>query len=843
MKLHLEDILSDTMDQVHNNSVLSQEILRSRLEDWRRRFDYKVTPTLDRTEYWSTTYATLWNRAWAEYDELEKDRISGGFARLTWQDQKEKNRSDDEDFMRKNKTKSPTLTTHDWSNVPLGMILEKHLGSPVSPDKSHVARALERWHKFWEVTAQQPEFERSLSFPQKTSWTLLAHWWSAAYQDPSISETAKSLLKTAGADPNSVKIFHGEPYLDTETFVRIRKSVYNATMYALFDKEFNPRYWRNHFKELKLMTLSFIRAKSIQHAAAQRLAYSSYAKMKQFSLPDIGRYVYSVALPCPWLPKEHRKKEKPFYLWDVERRQTVRVEDLPDEPEYCCVSHTWGRWRMNDVPIQGVPWLVPKNERFDVESLPEHLQRIQPKVTFIWIDLFCIPQDGSPKAEDEINRQALIFQNASRCIAWMNDVVEWTRTEKALNWIAISYLHTTTSTGIYDTESLLGPLYSEAQDVSEFFTHEIEVPEDEKLLLDRSDPRTFIAAGGRKLAELAYWFSSLWTLQEAMLCPSLTFVSRDWAPLKDGLGTAIPLDAFFGILNTVENVWYDDKPYTSWTDGPIQQYSRHRMSQELHTYERWPSGAMQLYTLCMVTRMDLLLESPQPAELLAVANTRQSTGSRAPAVMSALGITDWYKPNDGSHGKADLVLNFYPLPFVREAATKLGAVFYAADEKVESLSDTKDALNSGTKGSMMPFAGESGWSGGMLTVPFKYGHLSEDHPAVQTWVIRQDGSVSIKQAGILASTEDGLDNESVLRVFHSDRGKSIRFIDWANELPKGMCMFAVSLLRTSGWQQGLVVCGYRKHSFSPAQRLMKVANFITTGSDFPPITKVNWIVW
>ena len=335
MKLHLEDILSDTMDQVHNNSVLSQEILRSRLEDWRRRFDYKVTPTLDRTEYWSTTYATLWNRAWAEYDELEKDRISGGFARLTWQDQKEKNRSDDEDFMRKNKTKSPTLTTHDWFNVPWGMILEKHLGSPVSPDKSHVARALERWHKFWEVTAQQPEFERSLSFPQKTSWTLLAHWWSAAYQDPSISETAKSLLKTAGADPNSVKIFHGEPYLDTETFVRIRKSVYNATMYALFDKEFNPRSWQKHFKELKFMKLNVTRAKSIQRAAAQRLACTSYAKMKQFSLPDIGPYVCSVDLPCPWLPKERRKKEKPFYLWDVERRQTVRVEDLPDEPEYC----------------------------------------------------------------------------------------------------------------------------------------------------------------------------------------------------------------------------------------------------------------------------------------------------------------------------------------------------------------------------------------------------------------------------------------------------------------------------------------------------------------------------
>ena len=475
------------------------------------------------------------------------------------------------------------------------------------------------------------------------------------------------------------------------------------------------------------------------------------------------------------------------------------------------MSHTWGRWRMNDVPIQGVPWLVPRNERFDVESLPEQFKRIQPKVTFIWIDLFCIPQDGSPKAEDEVNRQALIFQNASRCIAWMNDMVEWTRTEKALNWIAISYLHATTSTGIYDTELLLGPLYREAQDFSEFFTHEIEVPESEKLLLDRSDPRTLIAVGERKLTEPAYWFSSLWTLQEAMLCPSLTFVIRDWAPLKDGLGTAIPLDALFGILHIVDLVWCDDKPYKSWTDGPIQPYSRYRMSQEIEPSKRWPKGAKQLSSLCWVTKMGHLLESSEPAELLAVANIRQSTSSRAPAIMSALGITDWYKPNDGSHSKADLVLNCYPLPFVREAATKLGARFYAAGEEVQSFSDTKDALNSGTKGSMMPFTEESGWSRHMLAVPVSYWHLSEDHPAVQTWFIRQDGSVSIKQAGILASTEDGLDNESVLRVFHTDEGNASRFIDWANELPKGMCMFAVSLLRTSGWQQGLVVRGHRKH--------------------------------
>lgn len=56
-------------------------------------------------------------------------------------------------------------------------------------------------------------------------------------------------------------------------------------------------------------------------------------------------------------------------------------------------------------------------------------------------------------------------------------------------------------------------------------------------------------------------------------------------------------------------------------------------------------------------------------------------------------------------------------------------------------------------------------------------------------------------------------------------------------------MFAVSLHRTSVFQQGLVVRGYREQSHSPAQCLMKVGNFIIPDYDFPPVTKVNWIVW
>ena len=177
---------------------------------------------------------------------------------------------------------------------------------------------------------------------------------------------------------------------------------------------------------------------------AQRLGYTSYMKIRGLKTNEGGPYMGSFDKPCPWLPREGKLKELPFYLWDVEQKRTVIVNELGTDPEeYCCVSHTWGRWRKDAITIEGVPWLVPQNEKFDVERLPEHLQQIQPRIRFIWIDLFCIPQHGSPKADDEINRQALIFQNASRCIAWINDAKQWGGTAKALDRLGVSYLHAT----------------------------------------------------------------------------------------------------------------------------------------------------------------------------------------------------------------------------------------------------------------------------------------------------------------------------------------------------------------------------------------------------------------
>ena len=822
------------LTSAHNVPLVEEQQLQSRYADWKQRFDGSVMPELQKRHVFSPFWEWLWNDAWAEYDGLESIRIERGFVKQTWQNAVESQRTENDNF-RRYKSVSETLTAYDWSHVPLGVLLEKYLGASISSGDTDAALALGRWRRFGEVVAERAEFHDSLSIPQKVSWTLLTQWWSATYQAPSLSNAAIASLEAAASSQVPLIHFFGNLYPDANTFAELRKSVYNSVMFDLFNHEFNPYHWEPYVREISINTLRQMRSGAIKHATAQRLGYTSYAIMKGYRVHDAGPYMGSLDMPCSWLPREIDQKELPFFLWDVEERRTVVVKDLNSEPEYCCVSHTWGRWRKEAIPINGVPWLVPQNEKFEVERLPEHLQQIQPRTRFIWIDLFCIPQDGSKKADDEINRQALIFQNASRCIAWINDVKQWNGTSKALDWLGISYLHATTSPGIYDTDTLLHAIGREAGTTSELLSAQTDPAEVKKRhaagLLSASGPRSALSGEVDTLVEPACWFSSLWTLQEAMLCPDITFVAQDWISLKDKAGKAIPLDAFFIFMDIVDCVWLSGTPYKTFTGGGVLKYTKYGtlFNSSEHDHIKWPNGPRQLMDLCMITRMDNLLGSPSPIGLLIVANIRQCSDSRAPAIMAALGITDWYK----SETKTDtrLVLKCYPLAFVKEAATKLGASFY---ESMARTPKQHDLFNLSHKGSMMPFSATNGWFSRILGVPGSNRYTSEDHPAVKTWKIKQDGSVNIRQVGIVASTENANANEFIMSFHISDQVK---------DLPKGACLYAVSLLRDAHRQYGLILEGYRKPWFS-AQRLVKVCTFVFNGeTDLPPTTSVDWVVW
>ena len=45
--------------------------------------------------------------------------------------------------------------------------------------------------------------------------------------------------------------------------------------------------------------------------------------------------------PCYWLRNKLTQSERPFYLWDIEKRQTVETH-LLNNPGYTCVTHTSG---------------------------------------------------------------------------------------------------------------------------------------------------------------------------------------------------------------------------------------------------------------------------------------------------------------------------------------------------------------------------------------------------------------------------------------------------------------------------------------------------------------------
>lgn len=839
-------------DPAQGSVVTSGEELSLLFQDWKHRYDSEIYPNLEEIPYFSPSWVDLWDRAWAEYDALEHIRLEKGFDRQIWQEAMEKDRRQTEG-MKVHRSKDAAFTTHDWAQAPLGMVLERFEGRPSSAWNGagdNADTALDRWLRFADAMAGQARFQESLSISQRVSGIILRDWWSGKYQDRKVLSLAIDSIKAVNFPSSKKTYFFGEPHPSREVFAEVRTSVYNSMMLALFYKEFSPHGWFPFFKDISFVGLRRERHKAIQHATAQRMAYTAYMRLKGHCVYAGGSYLSSMDEPCPWLAEEYRQKGMPYFLWDVERRQTVSVSDLGFEPEYCCVSHTWGRWRKEAISIDGVPWLVPQNQRFDIELLPEHLQRIRPRPHFVWIDLFCIPQDGSPKADEEIDRQAIIFQNAARCIAWMNDVREWDNTMKALNWLGVAYLHATTCPGVYDTESVLNSMLHDVNVSSEFFTAPDDLEDAARRYLaskkDKSAPPPIIALNGEKLAEPACWFSSLWTLQEAMLCPELTFVTRDWVPLADGSGVALPLDALFTFIDVVDMHQLDDKPYEPYTTGSISAFSRNKVMQQTGRDQstEWPDGPRQLRDLCLITRIDNLLESPSPIGLLLLANSRVSTGSRAPAIMSALGITDWYKPLETNH--KDLVLNCYPLNFVKEAAEKIGASFYLSVSTNPELPTHHDVGSRSLNGSMMPFSTTSGWFSRIVGMPLQFAYAPHDHPAIKSWSINRNGSVIIKRAGIVASSKDPTSPEDPEMTIHfMKRGypnpQISRFGDWSKTFAKDVVTYAVSLSRDSGRQNGVILQGIRNFWFS-ARRLVKVGTFITPQTELPVTVDVDWIV-
>lgn len=569
------------------------------------------------------------------------------------------------------------------------------------------------------------------------------------------------------------------------------------------------------------------RSTALQHSTTLKL---SVRQMIVSELSVAGQS--SVLEPVPWLQLGQIEDDLPYFLWDISGKQTVLVNKLGFIPTYTCISHTWGRWRKsNSVTITGVDgWKVPENTRFQIEKLPSIFASLQWKTPYLWFDLFCIPQDGSRKAAEEIARQASIFRRSSYTFAWFTDVDNWSGTQKAIDWLLANYLLSTSTFNVDENLELVERNASSAnrriellktggvaKRASRFLRERVRKSHQDVDLLIHETPTD--------------WFTSLWTLQESFLCPHMLLLDANWRPLTSSSGACIGLDNLMSLIDLVNT--YD---ISSPLPGERTQLA----------WSSWPNGPRQLAGFAVLTDLKHIL-LPSPTAALVLGNRRHCSERRAEAVMSVTGATEWYKKATVKHQKIppqdELVLGTYPLPFAQEVSRKTGGQFWTSLHPRDQSAGMKEV-----EYSMLPFDSPND----MQQVPFLGAEIhieyTEDHSALSTWLIDKSGSVRIEQAGILGSSLGKCKSDIAIQLISREGGewtsRQTSLPEVLGTQPRSEPIILVSLYRTPASQIGLVLHGTAARAGgSNHLTLSKVGVFNTRYREFPPSENVSWIVW
>lgn len=845
----------------------SASVMASQNSTFGVRVDFSSTSTLD--EFWNK-FTRLWSReltiAWRFspefdelcqavhnlYDRLEEDRCSKSEHRRIWQD--------DVEFFFKWVTEQKRREYTPWSakeadrNKPLSLAwqttekLQEHKMYPLAIamalyeppndiplDRIHPWKTtLENWTHFQRRYKENPDFRYSLSLSQDASFQILKDWWNSHYSPRADMEEFRRKLDDL---VSSVRLLTE----DTLTkFAWTSHSLYHSTCVELFFREFHPSLFEINARREPLWCLARIRANSIKIALKQRFAYDTFTADTQrqagptqrvIDYPKIVRtydswgnnllfteILFQIGVIREGLEGIRQAFwPRPCYLWDVVRRKTIEVRDLPECPQYTCISHTWGRWRLRDcrnIHIPGVPWTVPPNSLYDVRKLPGILGRLS--CEFIWLDLFCIHQDGSEAAKDEIGIQSSIFKRSKKCIAWLHDVDKWEGVKAALSFVGLSYLRHNNN----DDELRVS---------------------DESLQLACNAANSPVELVKSGLANFSTWFSSLWTLQEAVLCPDIQLCSKNMEIFDDTHGCPISLTTLCLLLEDFDSTIEPGIPLSSPVPTPSLILE--------------PSGVKQLIFLNRATRLGYLLSCLTPLEVMVQSNVRECTDSRAPAIMSAFDVTEWYEdapPRGSDEEKAQLVLGTFPIAFVQEVVKAFGAVFYFAWSRADGMqpSEAEGVMElQASVGSMLPFTEPKGW----MTVPVRsiktYPLSPSNHAAVSGWEIRLDASVAIRSAGILASSTDGMELDFIeAAVFDGRKGAPVLNetnglrADLRTMAGKHSVCYAVSLFEDYGVQHGIVLQGPQGRP-PGNERLIKIGLFFTTFPVAnPPSSPVDWVV-
>lgn len=295
-------------------------------------------------------------------------------------------------------------------------------------------------------------------------------------------------------------------FLLATTFVSQRTSGFENDICPMevlgrqFDRDYDHEMYMRHSKNPD--DTSLVETQGMQPPSAiERATYVSENLEKPYIATNINEL-------CDWPQRLLHVPTMTSYEW-----QPGNLYAGVKEPRYRAISYTWGRWRVRDeqqtqvdvaLQIKGVPWPIPriKSEHFTPDQIQRAITVIcdypfedDDPVQFLWLDLACIDQRGGPAAALEVGRQAAIFENASQVGAWLS--------------------HSGRNSADFDRLTNcfaeLGQIFA-----SQMGAFRLESPE----------VRSTISSGLREFL-CDPWFTSLWTLQEAFLCPRAFFLSVD----------------------------------------------------------------------------------------------------------------------------------------------------------------------------------------------------------------------------------------------------------------------------------------------------------------------------
>lgn len=791
---------------------------------------------------------------WEAYDALAERQEAMEAPRLDWQDDEEADRENCE--IQRSRWFKP-MEPHLFFMCPLWAHLKKYQGLHDGEHRPTIHgwdSMLNDWDQFQQLARHDAAFSTSLSPTHRRSLALLTSWWDSAYCDPELLQATVEFLEKVRTEETFVDPSQEEDMLACGPETQTDTSLYHAQLFQLFLFEFHPQCWEPFLCGEGLFRLENARYLAARMAARQKLAHAVLHPGQTSSEPYPLVVISDTGHPGM---TEAQFNRRPYYLWDVEAGQTVQVAELPECPEYTCISHTWGRWRTRtDAAIPGVPWPVPENTRYDVRDVPRQLRCLN--IRYVWLDLFCIPQSKtSERAKLEIANQASIFKRSSQCIAWINDVDDWDGVLRALDWLSLQGLRIA-STRHFEAISELMPAATAAADTTPAMLY--------------------------RHPELSFWFSSLWTLQEAILCPNTELWTRGWTRLEDRRGTPITLQALMVIISeTARYIRLEEPPVPyAYPDTFVKAVANHPSMSANETdplFKTLPTAVRDILQFWLKAAIEIAVTMGPPVDIFMNADKRTCTSSRAPAIMSALGITDWYLEAELGDPPAPqrLVFGKYPVAFLQEAAAKLGAIFYfhassslsrvgGRQRQMRSLrrftpagkAENKRKRSGNSSGDLLPVSQIRGRGNGLLP-SFEQSFVDkEDHCSVATWTINENGSVTLPEVGIVASSSSKLassvkiagqiryimDEVNIYGRFVRQIAKTLDLQQSLKDLRQGARQIhAVALFRDLSIVRGVLLelCDVSydvlgRHCFK------KIGEFRAVETPLPPTTKVDWTV-